>query len=228
MDESQPIHGAEEIRLLELLKELQHILGDALNSLGGTTPPSAEANYLSWAAVSLNHAAGGYLWLRESGRVHASKLLVRPALESTFSGIAAIKDPEFLFRKAYSELEEDKKLFPIDAAGKKAAAEAVEKLERAFKMHCPNDPIVRKTISAFEAARVAGLQEVYEGAYRVYCQFTHGALRAATGELDEATDAADTRTVVWCLLRMLEHLRNHTPAQIPDLAGSIKALADIK
>ena len=98
-----------------LLTEVQQLLAHSLNSLGGKSPATGEAAYLGWAAVSVNRAAEGYLWLRESGRVAASKLLVRPALEATFSAIAVIKKHGFLLRKAYSEWEEDKKMFVKDA-----------------------------------------------------------------------------------------------------------------
>jgi hypothetical protein len=75
----KPIHGADEIQLLELLKQVQKILADALKSLGGKSPPTPESNYLSRAAVSVNKAADGYLYLRESGRVSAgAALCLRP------------------------------------------------------------------------------------------------------------------------------------------------------
>jgi hypothetical protein len=212
----QPIHGANEIQLLELLKQVQIILANALNSLGGKILPTPESNYLSLSAVSVNKAADGYLYLRESGRIHASKLLVRPALEATFSGIAMAKKPELLFRKAFSEWKEDKKLYATDAASKVAVEQALDDLIRVFKKFQPGYPIERKEITVFDMAEAAGLLESYY-AYRVYCQFTHGAMQVVQGKLSKQTDSIDTKIVAWCVLMILDSLKEKTPAQIPDL-----------
>ncbi|HZM03970.1 MAG TPA: DUF5677 domain-containing protein [Candidatus Saccharimonadales bacterium] len=192
--------------------------------MGDKSPATAEAAYLGWGAVSVNRAAEGYLWLRESGRVAASKLLVRPALEATFSAIAVIKKHGFLFRKAYSEWEEDKKMFVRDAGGEKEATKALEDLKRAFQQSSPGYPVECKRITVRDAADVAGFLENYESAYRIYCQFTHGAMRAVLGHLDDTTDTIDTPMVSWCVLQMLDHLQTDTPAQIPNLVPFRKRL----
>lgn len=223
---SESIHGPEELKHLGLLREVQQILAKALNSLGGKSPPTAESAYLGWAAVSVNRAAESYLWLRDSGRVAGSKLLVRPALEATFAAIAVLKKDGFLFRKAYSEWEEDKKMFANDAAGEQEAKRALEDLKRAFRQNRPNCPIVCKRVTVRDTADAAGFLENYESAYRIYCQFTHGALRAVLGDLDDTTDTIDTPTVTWCALQMLDHLQTHTPAEIPDLIPFRKRLLD--
>ncbi|MBM3822906.1 MAG: hypothetical protein FJ404_08500 [Verrucomicrobia bacterium] len=221
---TKPVHGPDELRHLELLREAQQLLADALNSLGGKTPATAEAAYLGWAAVHVNRAAEGYLWLRDSCRVAASKLLVRPALEATFAGIAVIKNPSLLFRKAYSEWEEDKKMFATDDIGRNQADKALEELKRTFQTNCPNCLVDCKRLTVRDAADAAGFVENYESAYRTYCQFTHGAMRAVLGHLDDATDEIDTPIVTWCVLQMLDHLQTDTPAQIPDLVPFRKRL----
>ena len=220
---TKPSHGAEEIRHLGLLRDVQQLLAHALFSLGDKSPATAEAAYLGWAAVAVNRAAEGYLWLRESYKVDASKLLVRPALEATFSAIAVIKKHGFLFRKAYSEWEEDKKLFVKDAEGEEEATKALEELKRAFQQSSPGCPVECKRVTVRDAADVAGFLESYESAYRIYCQFTHGAMRAVLGHLDD-TDTIDTPIVTWCVLQMLDHLQTSTPAQIPDLVPFRKRL----
>ena len=218
MFKEEPIHGPEEVQLLALLREVQQVLADALNSLDSTSRPPIDVAYLGWTAVSVNQAAEGYLWLRDSGRVAASKLLVRPALEAVFSGIAAVKDHRFLFRKAYSEWGEEKKMFANDQDGQAAANHALEDLKRAFKQACPGYPVECKGISAKDTAQMADLLEIYDRVYRIYCQFTHGALMAVMEEgLKEATDPMDTGIVVWCVLMILDKLKEHTRAQIPDL-----------
>jgi len=110
-----------EIEFIKVLKELQPIIVKSLNSLGGKKPANAGAKYLGVIAKTVNRASDGYLALREAGRMDASKLLIRPALEAVFCGVAAVKDKKFLFRKVYSEWEEHKKLFAKDQAGKDEA-----------------------------------------------------------------------------------------------------------
>ena len=65
-----------------LLKRVQVILAKSLDSLAGKTT-EAEASYLVWAAAHINKTAAGYVVLRESRLLHASKLLVRPVLASS-------------------------------------------------------------------------------------------------------------------------------------------------
>ena len=75
-----------------------------------------------------------------------------------------MKNKEFLFRKAYSEWEEDNKLFAKGAAGKKEANEYLEKLKLGFKKHSPGYPVVCKKLQVREIADMAGLLSAYEGA----------------------------------------------------------------
>jgi hypothetical protein len=207
-----------EIEFIKLLKELQPIIVKALDSLAGKKPANAGAKYLGVIAKTVNRASDGYLLLRESGRVDASKLLVRPALEAVFCGIAAAKNKEFLFRKAYSEWEEHKKLFAKDAAGNVEADKHLKHLLEDFAKHNPGYPTNCKPVSTWDAANMAGLLPVYEYAYRMYCKFTHSAMSAVSGNLDQQTDLHDTPTMVWCVLTTLRFLREHTTAEIPDLS----------
>ncbi|HEY5042587.1 MAG TPA: DUF5677 domain-containing protein [Verrucomicrobiae bacterium] len=202
---------------MEFLKELQPLLMDAIDSLKGKKPSNFGSSYLGRIAPTVNRAGDGYLWLRESGRMDASKLLIRPALEAVFCGTAAMNNKEFVFRKAYSEWEEHKKLFAHDAASKKKADEYLLKLKRRFHEEAPDYPIKCKTIKVREIAEMAGLVSAYEDYYRIYCRFTHSALMAVSGNLNQATDSKDTHVVVWCVLMMLNQLKQFTPADIPDL-----------
>ena len=217
MSESDPqSRSTEESRLLALLKDVQKVLADSLNSLEGKSIPTPESLYLSWAAAFVNKSADGYLLLRESGRVDSAKLLIRPALEATFAGKAITEKPGFLFRKAYTEWLEDKKLFANEAAAEAQANLALDNLEKAFKTKLPSHPIERKRVNVRETADAAGVSENYE-AYKVYCQFTHGAMRVVFGNLDRQTDVIDTKTMIWCVLMILDQLKKQSPAQIPDL-----------
>jgi hypothetical protein len=225
MNVGEAIYPPIEIEFLKLLKKLQPVFVKALNSLDGKKPSDARSSYLGRIAKTVNRASDGYLWLRESGRMDASKLLIRPALEAVFCGIAAIKNKDFLFRKAYSEWEEDKKLFAKDAAGKKDADEYLKHLHVEFQKHNPAYPVNLKIISIRDTAEMAELLPVYEYAYRIYCKYTHSAMRAVSGNLDQVTDLHDTPTIVWCVLHMLAQLKQYTPAEIPDLEAFNQKLA---
>ena len=213
----EPIHESREVRWLALLRDLQTSLATGLRSLEGKPLPPGEPQYLAWSSVFVHKAADGYLWLRESGRVFASKLLVRPALEATLSAMAVLKKPGFLFRILYSELEKHKKMLRNNPAAIAEADQVLRDMEAAAKIARPGSPLERKQVDMAYTAKVAGHSVIYERTYRTYCKFTHGAMEAVRGHLDEATDSLDTDVVVWCVLMLLDELRQHTSAKVPDL-----------
>ncbi len=213
----ESLHCPEETALLNLLKELQPILMQALNSLANQVVPSAESRYLGDAAKSVNIASDAYIMLRESGRVHASKLMVRPMIEAVISAIAGLKKKGFLFRIAYTELSEIKKLYPKTPENEATANANLEQLKKRFREE-PGYPVECKCVDMRYTAEVAGLVETYDMAYRIYCEFTHSTVRAVRGSLDQMTDPIDTPMVIWAVRTTLDHLKVFTPANIPDLA----------
>ena len=220
-------HSPEEAKLLELLKEFQQVLADAINSLDEKAPPpaTAECAYLQWAAVAVNRASEGYLRLREAYRVNASKLLIRPMIEAVFAGTAVMKKPGFLWRKAYSEWEEELKMFPNMTPAERAAVEKhVEDFKKALLAAQPGYPIVSSRASVWDTASEAGMTKIYDTAYRIYCKFTHGALGAVAGALNELTDDVNSQIVICCIVYILELLKTHTPAKVPDLNAMRKRL----
>jgi hypothetical protein len=220
-------HCPEEIELLKLLKELQSILTVALDSLANQKPNTAESRYIGDAAISVNQAADGYLLLREPGRVAASKLLIRPMVDIVISATAVTKKKGFLFRKAYTELQEMKKTYDKTPANEASANAYLEGLKQTFQQE-PGYPIECKPVDARYTAEVAGLLPVYDKAYRIYCEFTHSSTRAIRGSLDQATDPIDTSMAIWSVLQMLEHLQKHTPATLPDITYFKKKLEGLQ
>ena len=109
--ETTTAHCKEELELLTLLKELRCSLGTALDSLANQKPKSAESRYVGDAARSVNIASDGYILLRETGRVYASKLMIRPLIDVVIKATAVVTKKGFLFRVAYTELQELKKLY---------------------------------------------------------------------------------------------------------------------
>ncbi|HEX4264263.1 MAG TPA: DUF5677 domain-containing protein [Verrucomicrobiae bacterium] len=216
--ESQSLHCKEELELIILLKELRSILESAINSLAHQTPPSIDSRYIVHAAKAINFASDSYIFLREAGKVHTSKMMIRPMIETVTTAIAVEKNKGYFFRVAYTELQKAKKLYDATPENNAKAKEEEERLKMSFSRE-PNYPIVLKQIDAKVTADAAGLAVVYRSAYAIYCEFTHNALRAINGDLDEATDHIDTLMVIWAVEVMLNQLKKFTPAVIPDLSA---------
>lgn len=134
------IDASKEIELLGLLRQLQTILSDAINSLEIKSIKSIEARYLTWAAVTINQTARGFIVLRKTKNIETSKLLVRPIMEALLSATAVMREHGFLFRKLYTELMEEKKL-PRPKPATKAEVDLVlaeyKKLFRGFDQNYP-------------------------------------------------------------------------------------------
>ena len=220
-------HSPEEVQSLGLLKELQKALSDAINSLDDQAPPPAtvDCQYLQTAATSVNRAADGYLLLREAYRVDSSKLLVRPALEAVFAASAVMKKPGFLTRKAISEWEEEQMMFKHqDAAAQAAARQEFEDFKVNFIRDNPNYPADWRPVCVRKTAEDAQMEHIYNTTYRTYCKFTHGALGAVHGGLNEATNSKDTSIVNCCVMIMLGLLKQYTPAHVPNLESFRKRM----
>ena len=211
-----------DVEAVDLLKRVQVNLASALDSLAGKTT-EAEASYLVWGAAHINKTIAGYIVLREARLLHASKLLVRPVLETTFYACAVLRERGFLLQKAYSEFLEDAKIAAANDADRAAlklkAKEEFERLMGLLTVEQPNYPQVEcKKVGVEDAAAAASLTQAYQFDFRLYCQFMHGALRATSGDLDSLTDKRDTPLMIWCALIVCEELKTHTPAEVSDLA----------
>ena len=214
---------------LAFVSELQVLLAKALDSIVGKAN-EAEASYLVWGATHVNKTVAGYVELRKRQMVHASKIMVRPVIEATAAVIAANKEPGFLFEIAWSEYKSDRKLIEIFHKIRETIRQATASLQQELadldatwvqfnkdwcKTHPPGPAKPRKLQPA-DVLHTADLDPWY-GQYRLYCQFTHGALRAVAGDLDEMTDPADNLVIAWLTLMMLDQLQRHAPVEIPAL-----------
>ncbi len=81
-----------------------------------------------------------------------------------------------------------------------------QRFRDAFTTEFPNSSKPDKELPIAYAAEKAGLKPFYGSHYRIYCQYTHGALRASIGSLDEATNPEDNRIVAICALGALDNL----------------------
>lgn len=224
---------------LALLQEVRSLLRSAIDSAGGKET-KAEVSYLMWGAVHINRSVAGYCELRSCHQIYASKLLVRPVIETVFAVVAALNNPAFLLEQAHAEHRQDLnlvaeheviigKMLPSSAtdaerqellkgcaADRLAIENAYADFVKAFSQLRPGVVLKRKKLKVQDAAEDARLEAWY-GRYRTYCQFTHGALRAVTGGMDAATDTSDNLGLVWLVLILLDHLKKFAPVDLPDL-----------
>jgi hypothetical protein len=211
---------------LKLLTDLQKELQAALKSLAGKKPNAITDRYYLNAGGFTNRVADGYLLLRNAGRMDASKLLIRPALEMMIRVQALRQQPGLFYRIGYTESEDDKKWFAPAARrlGKtfdiKADPPGWDKFEKAFKKAFPKAKLQRVPLALPEAARIAGLLGYYDTHYRMYCKHTHAALRATGGYLDQMSDPEDTRTMVNCTFSALD--------AVAAIGGSVPKLKSLR
>jgi hypothetical protein len=79
-----------------------------------------------------------------------------------------------------------------------------------FKNRCASEFGAAKLedipLSSYDAAAAIGVEAYYDSHYRAYCQYTHGALEAVSGNLDELTDPEDTRVILNSAMSALDAL----------------------
>jgi hypothetical protein len=142
-----------------------------------------------------------------------SRFLVRPAIEIMFRLEAVRQKPELVYRIGYTEtkLNDRKWLIALaNGAGKQFDEAAFDKRWEEFKKEIqaqfPAAKLEDKRLTIKDAAEAANLGGVYETIYATYCRYTHGALWAIVGELDEPVGAEDNYIMACCLLCAVESL----------------------
>jgi hypothetical protein len=192
---------------LDLLADARRELGDALNALGGKVAEGLLENYRFYSSVHINRAADGYLCLRKSGKIDASKLLVRPAIEVAIQLVAIKAKPEALYQIAFDEFQKEKIWAGSLAADSAEAIAGIEKqwadFKLAYREKFPTHAVVEKRPKLRELAKYAGMERYYDTHYRLYCRFTHASLRATTGDLDRFA-SEDNRTMAICVIAAIE------------------------
>ena len=205
----------ESLKVVEdFVDELKH----ALDSLGSKmpTPNTLLSRYRFWSSKHLQRALAGFAFLRRSGYTDSSKFLVRPAIEMVIRLEAVTKHPDLFYRIAFSKHRRDEQF--LREVDKRSNNEARSKenwktfeanweiFRDAFTKEFPNAPKVDQELSIAFAADKAGTQILYAGYYRTYSQYTHGALRASIGYLDEVTDLSDNPIMASCAGTALDTL----------------------
>jgi hypothetical protein len=191
-----------EVVAMALLSELQPAIAAALDSLGGKMTKGVEDLYYLYASRQINTAVDAFILLRHDHRIDGARLLVRPALEAMLRLRAVRAKPHLLYRVLFGEaLESDKWLGGV---AKRHGVPYTRVCDRdvwqAFKARCASQFGAEKledlALSSYDAAAAIGVEVYYDSHYRAYCQYTHGALEAVSGNLDELTDPEDTRVML--------------------------------
>jgi hypothetical protein len=228
---TKPNPPSGEAESLQLLRELQTVLAGVLNSLGGKFGDGLFEHFIFYSSVHINRAAGGFVSLRETGRLDASKFLVRPAMEVMIKQQAVVRQPELLFRIAYSERMEDRRLIQPSyrRAGKNYDAldqQQWREFSAKYSKQYPHRPREDNPLSLYEMAKAANLESYYNSYYRLYCQITHGAFRVMVGGLN-SFDSEDNRTIALCVLGALAAINETKLTNIPDLADLQQKLSNL-
>jgi hypothetical protein len=211
---SLPETSAESMAIA-LLADLEAELQRALNSLGGRTSKAVEDKYYFYAASHVHDAVDGFIVLRANHRLDAAKFLIRPAIE-TMLRIRAIRNhASLVYRILYTETLTDDRWFsevdrrtgtsPTSPESLRESPEWLSLKAACVAQFGPAD-VVDKPFSAYDAAVSVGLKDYYAMHYRMYCTYTHGAVRAVTGFMDEIADPQDSRTMVMCAFAALDVL----------------------
>lgn len=201
-----------EVVAMALLSELRPAIDAALDSLGGKMTKGVEDLYYLYASRHINTAIDGFILLRREHRIDGARLLVRPALEAMLRLQAVRVKTYLLYRVLLREaLEADKWFGGVARRHGVAYTRVCDRDEwQAFKDRCiaqfGADKLEDVPLSSYDAAVEIGVQAYYDSHYRGYCQYTHGALEAVSGSLDELTDPEDTRVMLHGAMIALEAL----------------------
>jgi hypothetical protein len=201
-----------EVVAMTLLSELEPAIAAALDSLGGKLTKSVADLYYLYAARHINITVDAFVLLRHDHRIDGARLLVRPTLETMLRLRAVRAKPHLLYRVLFAEaLENDKWLGGVAKRHGVPYTRVFDRDEwRAFKSRCASEfgdeNLVDIPLSAYDAAAAVGIEAYYDSHYRAYCQYTHGALEAVSGNLDELTDPEDTRVMLISAMSALEAL----------------------
>lgn len=203
--------ASDEKRWFDFLGDIQRELAYALDSLGGVQSNGILDNFRFYSASHINRSVDGFLFLRKSGRIDSSRLLVRPAIEAAIRVLAVRKRPELLYQIAHREQSEYRKWTrpPSIKLGDTNYDTRDEQRWQDFRtlyaQQLPQHQMVDHDLTLFDAAKLAGIGGYYETAYRLYCNFTHASLQAIMGTL-EHFEYEDSRAMSWCSLAALEEL----------------------
>jgi hypothetical protein len=196
---------------LQIVADFDKELVGALDSVAGQMGDMF-AHYRLYSVKHIQRAVHGFVVLREAGCIDSSKFLVRPVIEMLFKLEAVEREPDLLYRIAFSEHLQDQRLARPAAQGSnqlydEAQMEANWKSFSAkYKTGYPKHQFVEEELKIYATAEKANLAKYYDTYYRLYSQYVHGTLRATSGAFDDLTDPEDDRVMARCAGVALETL----------------------
>jgi len=221
-----------EIVAMALLWEIQPAIAVALNSLGGKMTKGVEDLYYLYASSHINTAVDAFILLRREHRIDGARLLVRPALETMLRLQAVRVRTYLLYRVLLREaLEADKWFGSVARRHGVAYTRVCDRAKwQAVKNRCVAqfgaDKLEDVPLDSYGAAAAIGLEAYYDSHYRGYCQYTHGALEAVSGSLDELTDPEDTRVMLHSAMIALDALVD-IRAECPGIASLRERFSEV-
>ena len=198
---------------LNLLFDSHQELSGTLNSLGGKTGRDAAEDYKFWSSSYMGHASQGYIYLRKASGMAESRFLIRPAIEMMIRLEAIRQKPELIYQIGYTETQVDDRIW-LRALSKRTGEQFDEvqydKRWEKFKNECraqfPSAKLIDAKLTVKDVAVAAGLGDFYDSIYRTYCRYTHAALRAIVGDLNDTVGPEDNLIMAGCVLCAVESL----------------------
>lgn len=171
------------------VEPFQKMLASSLESLGGKSRNGLDEAYKGYCAVQISRSAVGFSCLKRNGLDYSARMLIRPAMEAMFKLLAVKKESSLLYRIARSEHEQDEKWARPFAPGSKDVHEEAfgikwEDFKKEYQQAFPSHTLVDSSIDLRSLAVKAKVDPYYDSHYRLYCQFTHAALRASNDDLE--------------------------------------------
>jgi len=194
--------------LREYIEPFKEVLSRALDSLEGKQRNGLDEGYKVFCAVQINRSSAGFLCLKKNGLNYPARMLIRPAMEAMIKILAVKQEPSLLYRIARSEHEQDEKwarpFAPLGQNGHDATFnQKWEKFKSDYQKAFPTHSLTDSSIDLRSLAMKAKVDSYYDSHYRLYCQYTHAALRPLVDDLDNFSDE-DERTIAATLFVAIE------------------------
>ncbi len=202
-----------------LFEANQYLAGLLTSSLPQECSVLAEATF--WNAKFISETTGGFIALQKTGLMEASKLLIRPMIETVLWMAATEKEPEVLYRWVFKQVSDEKKALKrlVGAIHEKALADSYDNELRSIRgrmqsehpcltfLDCDID--LKSALRQTPNPERKGLEMAYDESYPTYCQYTHGTFRVKAGQWDLMHPLNDNYYVGLSIACAVISLKNH-------------------
>lgn len=197
----------------ELACHVSSELRSAMGTIDNAKITEYGDRYLVYTCDYVRNALDGYCELRQASKNSAARLLLRPVIEKVLYLQAVENVPASLHSILFTDYWKETSL--VNAALRSGAqdnapgglltllrkrwdqfdreykakypqrSEEWHKFSEEYKARFPADEMKPSNLKIVEVARIANLEEYYDSYFRVYCQHSHGSLRAMLGQWDD-------------------------------------------